>query len=154
MSSQYAQKTADQLAVAQALYQYAAGIDLRDSALLASALTHDAVSDFGLAAAKVGFEYPVLQGRDSIVQALMTSLSPFDTTHSVNNPRVAIDGDKAVLDALVEAQHVLKTDHARHYLMKNRYDVWLVKQEETWLIQHIIVDNVWRAGDPSVMAGV
>lgn len=89
-----------------------------------------------------------------IVHALMASLIPFDTTHSVNNPRVAIDGDKAVLDALVEAQHVLKTDHARHYLMKNRYDVRLVKQGETWLIQHIIVDNVWRAGDASLMAGV
>ncbi|MGY2170785.1 nuclear transport factor 2 family protein [Pseudomonas gingeri] len=133
---------------------HAISLDLRDSALLAAALTEDAVSDFGLAAAKVGFEYPVLEGRGTIVHALMASLSPFNTTHSVNNPRVAIDGDKAVLDALVEAQHVLKTDHARHYLMKNRYDVWLVKQGETWLIQHIIVDNVWRAGDSSVMAGV
>jgi len=154
MSSQLVQETTDKLAVAEALYRYAAGIDLRDSALLVSALTEDAVSDFGLAAAKAGFEYPVLEGRDTIAQALMASLSPFDTTHSVNNPRVTIDGGKAVLDALVEAQHVLKTDHARHYLMKNRYDVRLVKQGETWLIQHIIVDNVWRTGDPSVLAGV
>jgi len=154
MSSPLAEETTEKLAVVEALYRYAAGIDLRDGALLAAALTEDAVSDFGLAAAKAGFEYPVLEGRDTIVHALMASLIPFDTTHSVNNPRVAIDGDKAVLDALVEAQHVLKTDHARHYLMKNRYDVRLVKQGETWLIQHIIVDNVWRAGDASLMAGV
>lgn len=154
MSSQLVQETTDKLAVAEALYRYAAGIDLRDPALLASVLTESAVSDFRPAAAKAGFEYPVLKGRDTIVQALMASLTPFDTTHSVNNARVTIDGDKAVLDALVEAQHVLKTDRTRHYLMKNRYDVQLVKQGETWLIQHIIVDNVWRTGDPSVLAGV
>jgi septum formation inhibitor-activating ATPase MinD len=154
MSSQYDQETADKFAVAEALYDYIAGIDLRDAELMASVLTDSAASDFRPAAAKAGFEYPVLEGRDTIVHALMTSLSRVDTTHSVNNPRVTLEGDKAVLDALVEAQHVLKTDHSRSYLMKNRYDVKLVRQGETWRIQHIVVDNVWRTGDPAVLAGI
>lgn len=154
MSSLYQTNTVDHLAVVDTLYRFAAGIDLRDEALLRSAFTQDAVSDFRPAAAKAGFEYPVLEGRDVIVGALSTSLSQVDTTHSVSNPRVTIAGDTAHLDALVEAQHVLKSDPARHYLMKNRYDINLVRLGEVWSIQRVTVDNVWRTGDPSVLMGI
>ncbi|MVV49923.1 nuclear transport factor 2 family protein [Pseudomonas sp. PB120] len=154
MSLQYSHDTADKLAVVETLYRFAAGIDLRDSDLLASAFAEDAVSDFRPAAAKAGFEYPVLEGRDTIVAALSGSLAGIDTTHSVSNPRVSIDGDKARLDALVEAQHVPQSDHSRHYLMKNRYDINLVRQGEVWVIQRVTVDNVWRSGDPAVLSGV
>ena len=144
----------DKLAVVETLYRFAAGIDLRDADLLASAFAPDAVSDFRPAAAKAGFEYPVLEGRDTIVAALATSLGTIDTTHSVSNPRVTIEGDRARLDALVEAQHVPSGDPARHYLMKNRYDVELTRQGQDWVIQRVTIDNVWRTGDPAVLAGV
>lgn len=144
----------DRLAVVDALYRFAAGIDLRDKDLLASALADDAVSDFRPAAAKGGFEYPVIEGRDTIVSALSTSLSQLDTTHSVSNPRVTLNGDAAHLDALVEAQHVSRADPSRHYLMKNRYRVELVRQGAAWVIARNTVDNVWRSGDPTVLAGI
>ncbi|WP_413730393.1 nuclear transport factor 2 family protein [Sodalis sp. RH22] len=111
------------------------------------------MSDFRPAAAKAGFEYPVLEGRDTIVTALSNALSQLDTTHSVSNPRVCINGDKAHLEALVEAQHVARNDNSRHYLMKNRYNVELVRRDQVWLIQRNTVDNVWRTGDPTVLAG-
>ena len=145
--------TADKIAVVEALYRFAAGIDLRDQDLLASALAEDAVSDFGPAAAKAGFEYPVLEGRMNIVAVLSEALKLLDTTHSVSNPRVILDGDKARLDALVEAQHVSRSDPSRHFLMKNRYDVELVRQGDVWVIQRTTVDNVWRSGDPAVLSG-
>lgn len=148
------QLISDQLAVADTLYRFAAGIDLKDPGLLASAFAEDAISDFRPAAAKAGFDYPLLTGRDTIVAALSNSLTAFDTTHSVSNPRVSVDGDKAHLDALVEAQHVPRADHSRHYLMKNRYDVDLVRHGDMWVIQRVTIDNVWRSGDPSVLAGV
>ncbi|KIF55210.1 MULTISPECIES: nuclear transport factor 2 family protein [Pseudomonas] len=154
MSSTQLQDTADKLAVVETLYRFAAGIDLRDEVLLASAFTEDAISDFRPAAAKAGFEYPVLQGRQTIVAALSGSLAGIDTTHSVNNPRVSIAGDQAQVDALVEAQHVPQNDHSRHYLMKNRYDVKLVRAGDAWLIQSVTVDNVWRTGDLGVLSGV
>lgn len=153
MSSKYLQETADKLSVVETLYRFAAGIDLQDSVLLASAFAENAVSDFRPAAAKAGFEYPVLEGRDIIVAALSGALSHVDTTHSVSNPRASVDGDKAHLDALVEAQHVLKSDPSRHYLMKNRYDVEMVRQGEVWLIERVTVDNVWRTGDLSALFG-
>lgn len=146
--------TSDKIAVADTLYRFAAGIDLKNRSLLASAFADDAISDFRPAAAKAGFDYPVLTGRDTIVAALSDSLSAIDTTHSVSNPRVSVDGDTAHLDALVEAQHLPSADHSRHYLMKNRYDVDLVRRGDAWVIQRVTIDNVWRAGDPSVLAGV
>ncbi len=149
-----AQDAADRLAVVEALYRFTAGIDLRDSNLLASSLAENAVSDFRPAAAKAGFEYPVIEGREVIVSALTTSLAALDTTHSVSNPRVTIDGDTARMDVLVEAQHVPRSDPSRHYLMKNRYDVELIRDGDVWLIARNTVDNVWRSGDIRVLAGI
>lgn len=146
--------TDDKHAVVEALYRFAAGIDLRDRALLSSAFAMNAVSDFGPAAAKAGFEYPVLHGRDAIVEALSGSLGGLDTTHSISNPRVTFEGEAAHLDVLVEAQHVPSHDPSRHYLMKNRYDVVLVREGADWVIEHVTIDNVWRSGDPGVLAGV
>lgn len=146
--------TADKLAVVETLYRFAAGIDLRDRALLSSAFAEDAISDFGPAAAKAGFEYPVLQGRDTIIEALSGSLVQLDTSHSISNPRVTLDGDTARLEVLVEAQHVPRNEPSRHYLMKNRYDVVLARAGADWVIQRVTIDNIWRDGDPSVLAGI
>ena len=154
MSSSLANEAADTLAVIDALYRFAAGIDLRDKRLLSSSLAENAVSDFRPAAAKAGLENPVIEGRDFIVAALTASLATLDTTHSVTNPRVTIDGGWARLDALVEAQHVLRDDHTRHYLMKNRYDVELARAGDVWVITRNTVDNVWRSGDPAVLSVV
>jgi septum formation inhibitor-activating ATPase MinD len=152
-SPSLAYDAADRLAVVEALYRFAAGIDLRDIGLLASSLAENAVSDFRPAAAKAGFEYPVIEGRDAIVSALTTSLSTLDTTHSVSNPRVVIDGDTARMDVLVEAQHVPR-DPSRQYLMKNRYDVELARSGDVWVITRNTVDNVWRTGDLTVLSGI
>jgi len=150
----FAQAAADRLAVVEALYRFTAGIDLRDSNLLASSLAENAVSDFRPAAAKAGFEYPVIEGRDVIVSALTASLATLDTTHSVSNPRVTINGNMARMDVLVEAQHVPRSDPSRYYLMKNRYDVKLARDGDIWVITRNTVDNVWRSGDPAVLSVV
>lgn len=147
-------QAADKLAVVEALHRFAAGIDLRDRELLSSSLAENAVSDFRPAAAKAGFEYPVIEGRDAIVSALSTSLSSLDTTHSVTNARVILDGDTARMDALVEAQHVPRNDPTRHYLMKNRYDVELARNGDVWIITRNTVDNVWRSGEIAVLSGI
>jgi hypothetical protein len=148
------QKTADKFAVIETLYRFAAGIDLRDNDLLASAFAVNAISDFRPAGKKAGFEYPVLEGRETIVAALMGSLNQIDTTHSVSNPRVKVDGDKALMDALVEAQHVPLKDPTHYYLMKNRYDVELIRQGDIWVIQRVTIDNVWRMGDLTVLTDI
>lgn len=147
-------QSSDILAVTGTLYRFAAGIDQRDTALLASAFAENAVSDFRPAGRKAGFDYPVLEGREVIVSALLGSLAALDTSHTVGNPRVILDGDLARLDALVEAQHVPRANPMRHYLMKNRYDVELQREGDAWVIRRVTIDNIWRSGDPSVLAGL
>ncbi|WP_338556888.1 nuclear transport factor 2 family protein [Erwinia sp. E_sp_B04_7] len=154
MPSKILTENESKAAITESLYQYAAGIDMKNPVLIASVFTPDAISDFRPAAAKAGFDYPVLKGRETITSALMNSLGSLLTTHSVNNSRVFIEGDKAKIDALVEAQHVPKSDASRHYLMKNRYDVELERHNGQWLISCITVDNIWRSGDPAVLAGI
>jgi len=46
------QETADKFAVVETLYRFAAGIDLNDNELLASAFAANAISDFGPAGKK------------------------------------------------------------------------------------------------------
>jgi hypothetical protein len=106
---------ADKIAFVEALYRFAADIDLRDPTFLSSSLADDATINFSPAAAKLGFEYPLLRGKEAIVATLSASLGLLLTTHSVSNPHVALDGDEAYLDALVEAQYVPRDDTSRQY---------------------------------------
>jgi len=57
------------------------------------------------------------------------------------------------LYAIVEAQHLPPNDHSRHCLMKNQYDVNLVRNGDHWVIENMLIDNVWFTGDPTVVQG-
>ena len=146
--------TADKFAVVETLYRYAAGLDLRDNSLLASTFAENAVADFGPATKKAGQEYPPIHGRDTIATALLSSLSHLDTTHSLSNPRVTLDGETAHLEGIMACQHLPREDHSRHVLMTNRYDVDLARSGEVWVVERLTVDNVWTDGDPTVLAGI
>ena len=77
-----------------------------------------------------------MTGRDTIVDTILGLFAGrVDTTHLVTNPRVAVDGDTARLTAMVEAQHLLTADHAHHALLKNLYDVDLVRDGARWVIR-------------------
>ena len=47
-----------------------------------------------------------------------------------------------------------RNDPARHWLMKKRDDVALVRDGAVWVIARVTIDNVWRSGGPAVLAGV
>jgi hypothetical protein len=143
----------DELNIIDALYRFAQGLDTDDAVMLGSAFTADAVADFSPAANKLGIQFPALTGHDNIVAGLIGFVSPLDTSHSVTNPRVAIDGNSASLVALVEAQHLPAKDHTRHLLMKNRYDVELVRDGDQWLMKRMTINNIWANGDIKVITG-
>ena len=144
----------DKLAVIDVLYRYAAGLDLRDRELLTSAFAEDAVADFGPATRKAGQDYPPVEGGATIAAAVAGSLTLLDTTHSLSNPRVTLDGDSAHLEGIMACMHLPRTDHSRHVLMTNRYDVELVRSGDVWVIQHLTVDNAWTEGDTTVLSGI
>jgi hypothetical protein len=144
---------ADTLAVVDALYRFAAGQDLRDEALFASAFAEDAELDFTQPARRLGVDLPVFRGRSHIVGTILATLSRLDTTHTVTTPRVQIEGDEAQLLALVEAQHLPRDDHSRHLLLKNLYRLRLRRDGRGWRITHMLIETVWRSGDPAVLFG-
>lgn len=142
----------DFLEINDAVYRYAAGLDLNDATLFASAFTEDAVVDFSRFARKLGIEAPLLTGGDNIVEFLSNNAGPQTTTHVVTNPRIRVEGDNAKMLALVEAVHLLSNDHSRQCLMKNHYDVDLIRDGKRWLIRRLTIDSFWFTGDPQVLS--
>ncbi|MFG2848457.1 nuclear transport factor 2 family protein [Kitasatospora sp. NPDC048296] len=144
----------DRAEITDALYRFGLGQDLKDKQLFASAFAADAELDFRPAAAKWGAEPPLMSGRDTIVDTILGMFTGrVDTTHQVTNPRITIDGDTARLTALVEAQHLLIADPAEHALLKNPYDVELVRDGDRWVIRRLRIDNTWFTGDPTAIFG-
>jgi hypothetical protein len=144
----------DRAEVLDALYRFGLGQDLKDRALFASAFAADAELDFRPAAAKWGARPPLMSGRDTIVTTILGMFTgSVYTTHQVTNPRIAINGDTARLTALVEAQHLRSSDHNVFALLKNHYDVDLVRVGERWVIRRLRIDNAWFTGDPPAILG-
>ncbi|GIH95716.1 nuclear transport factor 2 family protein [Planobispora siamensis] len=144
-----ARELRDRTEIVDALYRFGLGQDLGDRRLFASAFAADAELDFRPAAARWGSEPPVMTGRETIVSTILELFAGrVATTHQVTNPRVVIEGDTARLTALVEAQHLLTADHGTHALLKNLYDVGLVRDGDRWVIRRLRIENVWFTGDP------
>ena len=142
----------DRAAIVDAIYRFGAGMDQRDRALFESAFSPKASLDLSGAARRLGFELPVIQGREAITEVIMAEADRLDTTHTITNPRItSYDGQKARLSALVEAQNLPRGDHSRHLLLKNMYTVDLTKQGVHWTIDHLVVENLWLNGDPEVL---
>ena len=149
-----ARELRDRAEIADALYRFGLGQDLQDKDLFASAFAIDAELDFSPAASRWGAAVPVMTGRDTIVTTILSMFSGrVDTTHQVTNPRITIEGDTARLTALVEAQHLLTADHSVYALLKNPYDVELVRDGDRWVIRHLRIDNTWYHGNPSAIFG-
>lgn len=142
----------DRAEIIDALYRFCLGQDLKDGDLFASAFAADAELDFRPAAARWGSPPPLMAGRDTIVTTILGMFAGrVDTTHQVTNPRVAVDGGTARLTALVEAQHLLTADRGTHALLKNLYDVGLVRDGDRWVMRHVRIDNAWFTGDPAAI---
>ncbi|MDJ0346873.1 nuclear transport factor 2 family protein [Streptomyces sp. H10-C2] len=144
----------DREEIIDALYRFGLGQDLKDRELFASSFAADAELDFRPAAAKWGAQSPLMAGRDTIVDIILGMFTGrVDTSHTVTNPRVQVEGDTARLTALVEAQHLLTADHSRNALLKNLYAVDLVRDGERWVMRRIHIDNIWYTGDPTAIFG-
>ena len=131
-----AQLAYDRTETAETMYRYAFGLDHGDPDSLASVFTDDAVLDFSAGGAKLGLEFPVLNGREAIVQTLISIIGPLDTTHTLSNIQVEVSGETATLHAYMLAQHFPPgrgsqrgSDYA---LLMNRYDVELVRDGMKW----------------------
>jgi ketosteroid isomerase-like protein len=140
----------DRAEVIDALFRFTLGLDLRDRDLAASAFAPDASLE-SRAEGQQAAAGRVMNGRDTIVDTVLATIAPLDTTHAVTNPRIQVSGDTAALTALVEAQHLVTADHSRSALLKNRYAASLRRDGSRWVIHRVRVDTIWHAGDPAAV---
>ena len=91
----------DHLEVTDALYRFGTGVDHNDPDLLASAFSKDVVVDFGPCCRKMGLEFPLLTGDETVVSFLSANAGAQTTSHIITNGRVHVESDVAKLRALV-----------------------------------------------------
>ena len=144
----------DSLDVMDALYRFGAGVDHGETSLLATAFHADATVDFGPCGRKMGLEFPLLVGRETIVDFLGQAAKAPTTTHVITNGRVRVDGGTAVLRALVDATHLAKSDLSRRCRMMNWYKAELPREGQVWRMRGLVIDNAWFTGDPQVLLGI
>lgn len=135
-----AERIADQFAIHDVLFRYARALDDRDSQLLRTCFTEDAVCEVGA----------TLSGIDSIVAFAQGVLSAFDVTqHLIANPRCTIDGDRAASICDLHAQHVARgAPGGEHYVIGGRYDDSFVRTPKGWRIAHRRLRVTWTDGNP------
>jgi ketosteroid isomerase-like protein len=144
---------AEYLAVVDALHRFTWGMDMDNAELLGSAFAEDGTADFSYAAKTLGIAFPPITGRGNIEKGLGGFASGLVTSHVVADARVNVDGDTALLYAIVEAQHRPLKDRSRNLLLSNAYTVKLVRRGDVWLIQNMAVENLWSQGDIKVATG-
>lgn len=153
-----AQLLNDRYEIADTLHRYAFGLDHGDADSLASAFAKDAVLDFAAAGAKLGIDFPLLNGRDEIVKALLPMIGPLDTSHTPSNIQVEVSGDTANLHAYLMTQHFMPGDGPRrgseYALLMNRYDAELTRDGQKWRFKRVAIDNAWAEGDVSIITAL
>ena len=72
----------------------------------------------------MGIDFPVLEGRQGILDGVAMSVGPMDTLHSATNIRILDgDGNAVRVTAIVNAIHHPAGVHDRHCSMHNRNDM-------------------------------
>jgi SnoaL-like domain len=140
----------EKLAVAETLYRYARGVDTRDWALYRSIFADDVMIDFS----SYGSERPptMMRADDWVARLRPLFAGLAATQHSMSNPMVTLDGDRADITMYMQAHHVLDpADPDAWYTIGGHYDDTLIKVNGHWLITAVTLTVTWRRGNPAIM---
>ena len=135
---------------------WARALDQGDAGILTDLLTDDVVVDLTPATTKIGLDFPVLTGRDTVVPTMIGAVGPLDTTHMVSNVTYRADGDGWVIEAYALAQHFLPGEgpdstSTRHALMGNTWTFDVRPTPEGPRVARFTMDCRWLDGDPTVL---
>ena len=155
MNTDLAQLANDRYEIADALHRYCFGLDHGDADSHASALTEDCALDFRPAGKRLNLDFPLINGRQAILESVLPLIGPLDTSHSATNLQIEISDDSATLTAFVMAQHFMPREGAKrgseNALLMNRYDCDLVRDGQKWRLKSITISNAWAQGDPEIL---
>jgi hypothetical protein len=135
--------------VCATLYAFAQGIDTRDWPLLESVFTNPFEYDYTSHRPDAA---GVLKPMEWVAARRRRFATMQATQHSMTNPRVVIDGDRAQCRMYVEAWHLAEIDGSVEWCtIGGEYHDELVKFGDRWLISRLRLDRRWTVGNPAVL---
>jgi SnoaL-like domain len=145
-----ADEAMERIAVCETVYRYALGIDTRDWTLYRSIFADEVEIDFssynGRPASRMHADDWVSQ-----VRPLFTGLAA--TQHSMSNPIVTVNGDRATCQVYMQAAHALdRGDDDNWFTIGGYYDDRLVRFHGRWRIDAVTLTVLWRRGRDAIMA--
>lgn len=139
----------ERLDIAETVYAYATGVDSRDWKLYRSIFTDEVDIDFS---SWDGNPARRMRADDWVagVQPLFHGLDA--TQHTMSNPRVAIDGERATCTMYMQAVHVLRNDEGdAEFTLGGYYTDRLVKTPAGWKLCGVKLTVLWSRGNKHVM---
>jgi hypothetical protein len=135
---------------------WARALDENDATVLTDLLTEDVVVDMTPATTKIGLDFPVLIGRDTVVPNMIGAVGPLDTMHMVTNVTYGGTSEGWIVRAYALAQHFLPGQgpdaaKTRHVLMGNTWTFHVRQVEDGLRVARFTMDNRWIEGDPTVL---
>lgn len=138
----------DHTQITRRRYEYAFGIDTRDWALHRSIFTDEVTMDF----TSYSGGDPRTVSADDWVDGLKPLFHGLDASqHTMTNPMVDVDGDRARCRMTMSAAHFLFEDPEPEFTIGGWYDDRLVKVDDTWLIEAVTLTVWWRRGNEAIM---
>jgi hypothetical protein len=140
----------DQAEICRTLYQFAAGIDLRDWDLYRSVFTDEIDVDYSSyrpgSAARMQADAWVARAK-----GLFTGLDA--SQHCLYNPRIEIVGDCATCLIYVQAEHFLANDLGENWFtLGGYYTDRLIRAGGGWKIAAKALTVTWNRGNRHVLA--
>lgn len=141
----------DRAEIVETVYKYATGIDTRDFALHRSIYTDEIEMDFSsYAGTEAGY---VKMKADDWANGLRGLFPGLDATqHSMSNPRVEVDGDKATCIVYMQAEHFLANSEGDNsHAIGGYYTDDLVRTSDGWKVCRVKLTILWQRGNKHVM---
>jgi hypothetical protein len=131
------------------LYEYAYGIDLRDFELYRSIFCEQVRIDFSSYEGRGGPRTTTADHWVAQVQPLFVGLDA--TQHTMSNPLVDVDGDRARCRMYMQAAHFLWSAPEPEFTIGGYYDDTLLRTADGWRIDGVTLTVWWRRGDAAIM---
>ncbi len=139
----------ERITVAQTFYQYATGIDTRDWVIYRSIFADEVEMDFE---SWNGIPRHTIRA-DELAKNIQGYFAGLDATqHSMSNPRVTIDEDRAQCVVYMQAEHFLDDEApSRRFVIGGYYSAELVRAGSEWKLVLVRLTVLWTRGDRSFM---
>jgi hypothetical protein len=151
-STEHLQWLVDRALIVETVYLYATAVDGRDWDLFRSIFTDVVDVDFSsfFEGAEPGW---VTTPADTWVKSAREPFGALDATqHSMSNPRVTVEGDRATCVMYVQAEHLRTVgDRQVAYTVGGFYTDTLVRTPAGWRLHQVRLTVRWERGDKRIM---